>query len=340
MKPTTVLGGAVGLLAAGAAVGLATGRYAIGRIRAGPDPEAGEPFGRLPADRTRVVVADDGVPLYVEEVGPADAPLAIVLVHGYALSMGAWHYQRRALAGPARRLVLYDQRGHGRSGRGEPLGATIEQLGRDLADVLDGVDQPAVLIGHSMGGMAIMGLAAERPERFGERIRGVALLSTSAGMISKRRLSVPAGFRRLAVAVVAGGLTHGPRLVERGWRAGADIAWLLTRRYGFGSGEVSPAVVGYAERLIEATPPEVIGEFLPIVMAHDKRNALPALRGVPALVIVGERDALTPVEHSQAIAAALPRSDLRIVTSAGHLAMMERPAEVNAALREFLGAWR
>jgi pimeloyl-ACP methyl ester carboxylesterase len=80
----------------------------------------------------------------------------------------------------------------------------------------------------------------------------------------------------------------------------------------------------------------VIGEFLPVIMSHDKRSALPALREVPALVMVGGRDLLTPAEHSLAIAAALPDAELIELPGAGHLALMESAAETNVALSAFL----
>jgi pimeloyl-ACP methyl ester carboxylesterase len=82
-------------------------------------------------------VTEDGVPLHVEEVGPADAEPTVVLVHGYTQEMAVWHYQRKALAADnPGRLVFYDQRAHGRSGRGPAERSTIDQLGRDLHAVL------------------------------------------------------------------------------------------------------------------------------------------------------------------------------------------------------------
>jgi pimeloyl-ACP methyl ester carboxylesterase len=337
-----LIGGAVGILAAGAAVGVAVERYAIGRIRSGPDENADEPYDRLPADRSRVVVAEDGVPLYVEEVGPVDAPLTVVFCHGYGLAMGSWHYQRRDLPGlldrPIR-MVFYDQRCHGRSGRGDAVDSTVEQLGRDLAAVLGDLSGPVVLVGHSLGGMTIMALAEQEPEWFGERIVGVALLSTSAGMISELKLSLPAALaslRRPFIPVVARGMTRRPALLERGRRVGADIAWLLTRRYAFGDGPVSPALVGYVERMIAATPVDVLGEFLPVVMSYDKRDALPPLARVPTVIVVGTRDLLTSPDHSAAIAAALPDAELVELPGAGHLALMERASETNEILRKFL----
>lgn len=339
-----LVAGVAGLVAAGAAVGLAAERYAIGRIRNAPDPEAGEPFGRLRPDRSRTVTTEDGIPLAVEEVGPADAPLTVLFVHGYTLTMGSWHYQRRGLAdmrNPRLRMVFYDQRSHGRSGRAPGETATIEQLGRDLAAVLDDLAPtgPVVLVGHSMGGMSVLALADERPEWFGSRVVGVALLSTSTGRLAEVSLGLPAALARLRAPVlplVLRGMRSRAALVERSRRIGSDVAWLFTRRYSFGSPDVSPALVEYVGQLIAATPVEVIADFYPALHSHDKLAALGALGSVETLIVVGEKDLLTPVEHSREMAAALPEAELLVIDGAGHLAMMERPTVVNLRLRAFL----
>jgi pimeloyl-ACP methyl ester carboxylesterase len=339
-----IVAGVAGLVAAGTAVGLATERYAIGRIRNGPDPEAGEPFGRLPADRTRTVSTDDGVPLAVEEVGPPDAPLTVVFVHGYCLAMGSWHFQRQGLADvthPRLRMVFYDCRSHGRSGRGPAGTATIDQLGDDLFRVLAEVvpTGPIVLVGHSMGGMTVMALADRHPELFQRRVVGVSLLSTSTGRLAEVTLGFPAITARLRAPVLPLALRmmrSGSTLIERGRRIGSDVAWLLTRLYSFGSTDVSPALVEYVGQLISATPVEVIADFFPALTAHDKLSALGRLRGIPVLIVVGDKDLLTPVDHSRRMAAALPDAELLVLEGAGHLAMMERPALVTLRLRAFL----
>src|SRR4051794_31425737 len=133
-----LVGAVAGAVALGAAAGLAAEKYAIGRVRLAPDPEADEPFFRLPADRVRRVVADDGVPLHVEEVGPERAETTIVFCHGYTQQLAVWHYQRIALAEEQlAKLVFWDQRSHGKSGRSAASHATIDQLGRDLKAVVD-----------------------------------------------------------------------------------------------------------------------------------------------------------------------------------------------------------
>jgi len=321
-----IAAGVAGLVAAGAAVGVATERYAIGRVRSRPDPEADQPYGQLRPDRTSVVRTDDGIPLEVEEVGPADAPLTVVFVHGLALALGSWHYQWLGLADmtrPRLRMVFYDQRSHGRSGRAPADTVTIDQLGDDLYRVLAEVAPtgPVVLVGHSMGGMAVMSLVDRHPELFGPRVIGVALISTSTGRLSD---------------VSFGTMRSRPGLIERGRKVGADLAWLLTRHYSFGSSEVSPALVDYVERLIAGTPVDVVAEFFPALTAHEKLGSLSRLAGLEVLIMVGDKDLLTPEEHSRRMAQLLPHAELLVLDGAGHLAMMERPALVNLRLRAFL----
>jgi pimeloyl-ACP methyl ester carboxylesterase len=132
---------------------------------------------------------DDGVLLHSVTEGH-DAPVTVVLAHGFAARLEEYEPQRRALRDRTR-LVLFDQRGHGRSGWGSQRSATIDRLGRDLGCVIDELtgDRPVVLVGHSMGGMAVLALARQRADLFTKnKVVGVALLSTSAGHLSQSRL--------------------------------------------------------------------------------------------------------------------------------------------------------
>ncbi|GAC1325935.1 MAG: alpha/beta hydrolase [Mycobacteriales bacterium] len=337
--------GALGVLAAGAAVGLAAERYAIGRTRGRPDPQAVELLDVRQADtaaaRSRVVVADDGVPLHVEEVGRADAPVTMVFCHGFTNDMTVWHYQRHDLVDVAR-LVFWDQRSHGRSGRSSDDNSTIDQLGRDLQRVLDEMvpDGPLVLVGHSMGGMTVLALADQRPELFGSRVVGVALLSTSTGKFASITFGLPAvvgWVTKRVLPFAAHGVRRSPALVERGRRAGTDLEFLLTRRYSFGSKDVSPALVELVEKTTAATPVEVIAAFYPTFVDHDKLSALDVLRGVPTIILVGDKDMVTPPDHSRAIAEALPDAELVELPDAGHMVMLEHSAMVNLHLRALMG---
>lgn len=333
--------GTAGALGVGAAV--AARRYAVGRARLRPDPDAGEPFGELHG-RSTTVVATDGVPLHVEIDGPDDAPLTVVFCHGYCLTHDSWHYQRRDLGRRGDvRMVFWDQRSHGRSGRSDLAHATIDQCGDDLLAVLQATTrpgEPVLLAGHSMGGMTIMALADRHPELFGDGpIEGVALINTSSGELAELTLGLPMAFGkvfRAAAPHVVNGLSRRSALVERGRRMGADIAFVVTRRIAFADRSVSPTVVAFLERMIQATPVDVIAEFFPTLMAHDKIAALDVLRRVPGLVVVGDADRLTPPAHGRAIAAALPDAELVEVDEGGHVVMLEHPVPVTEALARLI----
>lgn len=342
---------AAGALAAGAALGVAAERQTVGRWlhreppRPAPVPGT-EPAGPPPAPgavEEHVVFASDGVLLHAE-VEPAadprtDTGLTIVLCHGYALALESWRYQRADLAHLGR-VVLYDQRGHGRSARGDRDRSTIDQLGSDLARVLDTLapEGPLVLVGHSMGGMTIMALADQQPRLFGDRIVGVALCSTSPGAMAEVTLGIPVRggrvLRRVAPPVFDQ-LARRPQLVARSRRVASDLELALTRRYSFAS-DVPPHLVEQASDMVSRTSLETIADFWTAFDAHDKLAALPVLSRVETLVLGGEGDLITPADHSRQIAEAVPDAELVIVPAAGHLVQMEHPETVNAHLRSLV----
>ncbi|MET8867701.1 alpha/beta hydrolase [Nonomuraea sp. NPDC004580] len=342
-----IAGALVGAASAGVAAAALAKRYAVGRIRLRPDTEASEPFGELRGTE-HTLITSDGKALHVEIDGPErknpsaddEPPLTVVFCHGYCLSMESWHYQRKDLRDNYR-VVLWDQRSHGRSQRAGAEDSTIDRLGDDLAEVIAAhVPGPCVLVGHSMGGMTIMALADRHPHLFGDKIRAVALIATSAGKLAELTLGLPAMLSKVVHKVAPTTVSMlGKRgsLIDRTRNAGSDIAFLLTRYVGFGdSKNVSPTVVDFAESMIRATPTEVVADFYPALMNHDKLSALHVLDPVPTAILVGDRDWLTPPDHSKAIAAALPKAQLTEVPDTSHLIQLERPGVVNDALRDLL----
>lgn len=342
MRRRGLIGTVAGAVAVGAAAGLAAERYAIGRARLAPDPAKDEPFFALPADRTRRVIASDGVPLHVEEVGPASAPVTVVFCHGYTNQLAVWHFQRQALAAEGLgKLVFWDQRSHGRSGRSSAARSTIEQLGEDLLAVVDACAPTGkvVLVGHSMGGMTIMALADQHPDLFGDRITGVTLMSTSTGLLAEVTFGLPAAMTHVTKRVLpylTRGMRGRPALFEGGRRLGTDLAFIASRRAAFGLDDVSPSLVEFVERMTADTPVDVIAEFYDTFMSHDKLNALSVLGDVETLILVGSKDLITPVDHSRTIAATLPTAQLVVIEGAGHMVQLEKAPMVTLHLRALI----
>ncbi|MGK5551670.1 alpha/beta fold hydrolase [Actinomadura kijaniata] len=340
-----IAGAVAGLGAAGIGAAVGLRRLAVGRIALRPDPDADEPFGELRGEPA-TVRADDGLPLHVEVDGPDDAPLTVVFCHGYCLTQDAWHYQRRDLPGRGPdgrrlRMVFWDQRSHGRSGRSAPTHATIDQTGSDLYAVLRATTrpgQPVVLVGHSMGGMSIMALAEAHPELFGDPVVGVALVNTSGGDLREMTLGLPMALARLVQPLTPGalrGLGRRADLVDRVRGLGADVAFMVTKRMAFADRQVSPTVVDFLEQMIRATPIDVIAEFYPTLIAHDKTAALATVARVPAVVMVGGADRLTPVEHGRRLAEALD-AELVEIAEAGHVLPLEYPGVVTGGVRRLI----
>jgi pimeloyl-ACP methyl ester carboxylesterase len=225
------------------------------------------------------------------------------------------------------------------TGDGVPL--TIEQLGRDLKAVLDAAvpEGPIVLVGHSMGGMTVMALAAQYPELIRDRVVATAFVGTSSGRLGEVNFGLPVAgvnaVRRILPGVLKA-LGQQAELVEKGRRATADLFAGIIKRYSFGGRDVDPAVARFAERMIESTPIDVVAEFYPAFTDHDKTEALACFRDFPVLVLAGVRDLVTPSEHSEAIADLLPEAELVLVPDAGHLVMLEHPEVVIDRLADLL----
>jgi pimeloyl-ACP methyl ester carboxylesterase len=334
---SSVAGLVAGAVAAGTGVVVMAEKIAVGRIRLKPDPSAGEPFGDIRGEGM-TVVADDGLPLHVELAGPEDAPVTIIFSHGYALNQDVWYYQRAGLERSAR-LVFWDQRSHGRSGRSDPDLVSIDQLGADLHEVLMATspgDGPVVLVGHSMGGMTVMALADQHPELFGSKVIGVVLISTAASTVDPVTW-LPAPLRpaaRRAMPTMMTGASKGrvADLVERGRRSASDLAFLSTRHIAFGDTRVSPTVVDFLERIIRSTPIDVVADFYVALVGHEKRHALKVLGTVPVLVLTGDRDKLVDSSLSDEIALAIRGAEVVRISGAGHAVILERPEEINEAI--------
>ncbi|MBY8873832.1 alpha/beta hydrolase [Micromonospora sp. PLK6-60] len=284
----------------------------------------------------------DGVRLHVETSGPPDAPVTVLLLHGWTLDGRSWHRQVAELRdryGDRVRVVTYDARGHGRSSCMALPAATLAQLGDDLAAVLDAVAPASrvVLAGHSLGGMTIMEYAHRHRAHFAARIAGLLFVSTTAEGHTHTAYGLSPRITRLirlAETTGAGvlarcGTWRPPQALLRALRP--SIRWVL-----FGD-RCDPADIRLVTSAVARASLRSIGGFRPSIGAHHRLDTLAELGRLPAAALVGDRDRLTPPPCARSIAAALPTTELTVCPGAGHMLMMERPAEVNAALHGVLG---
>ncbi|HTK64963.1 MAG TPA: alpha/beta hydrolase [Pseudonocardia sp.] len=283
-----------------------------------------------------------GVGLHVEADGPSDAPVTLVLSHGWTLDTRSWEPVARALTrpdrprpGPAIRVLRYDHRGHGRSQSVARAEMTIDALADDLADLIaEHVPSgPVVLAGHSMGGMTAMALAERHPELVRQRVAGVALVSTASGGLADSTLGLSVrmlGLVRKGEARLAASerFDRRPVLSRRARPLEPAVRWLL-----IGRGADAGARAASARCVADCRPSTMVG-FRPTLDAHERDEALEVFAGIPVEVMVGTRDKLTPVAASKRIVANASSARLTVYGGAGHMLPLERVHGVADQLSE------
>ncbi|MDQ0749889.1 pimeloyl-ACP methyl ester carboxylesterase [Streptomyces africanus] len=245
-------------------------------------------------------------------VSPRQPLVPLVLVHGHPFDRTMWAPQLGTFSA-ARRVIAPDLRGYGASPTAPAL-TDFARFARDIEALLDelGVES-FVLAGLSMGGQ----IAMDCYRQFPGRVRGLVLADTFPAA------ETPDGVRtRDAMA---------DRLLREGMRGYADE--VLERMVA----PHAPAdVKAHVHRMMTATSPEGAAAALRARARRPDYTALLTQVRVPALVVVGSDDTYTPVSDARALHAALPDADLHIIEGAAHMPNLERPAEFDQALGEFL----
>ncbi|MFE7837898.1 alpha/beta fold hydrolase [Streptomyces sp. NPDC057474] len=285
------------------------------------------PYAPPVAVRELAAVSADGARLHVEVHGPLENTAApvVVLVHGWTCSTAYWAAQIRELS-VDHRVVVYDQRGHGRSPASAACSA--DALADDLEAVLAATLAPgekAVLAGHSMGGMTLMA-AAGRPG-FREHAAAVLLCSTGSSKLVTESLVVPlrAGRARtwLTRKVLGSRAPLGPV---------TPIARRILKYATMGPGS-SPVMVEACARIVHACPARVRHAWSHVLDSLDLDHGVRELT-VPTAVVVGTADRMTPPVHARALAAALPDCvGVSELTGVGHMSPVEAPEAVTARIR-------
>jgi pimeloyl-ACP methyl ester carboxylesterase len=317
-------GVAAGALAAGAIGGVVVRRREHGGERT---------FWDLPPEDLGSVTSFDGTQIAVRAAGPEDAPV-LLFVHGFSLDGTTWFEQWMDLSVDFRCVVM-DQRGHGRSGRAAHGDLSLRAMGRDIAAVLERVapDGRTVVVGHSMGAMAILAMAEQRPELFGPRVAGVVMVGAAGSDLLHGAMGSVTELLKPRWGTLAGAARRVDRLRKAVLASPSDVRGAVVRLTQFGP-DAPQYVVDHIVQLAQAASSEVWTDGLSEVMEMDLRHAVPRLK-VPTLVVVGEHDRVTPPAAAVALTGGLPEGRLVVLEGAGHMAMLERPVELDREIRAF-----
>ena len=317
-----------GALALGAAARELQRRADARRVAA--DPLTAELARTIRGEAVEVISAD-GTRLHAEVFGPQDAP-TVVLVHGWTNELAVWHHQIRDLM-DGFRVVAYDQRGHGRSDPPRGGAYSSDALGDDLHAVINATvpqGQRCVVAGHSMGGMTIVAWAGGNAEQVRSHVAAAMLIGTGMGDLTEQSLVLRP---RVGLQIHRALMPRAVALPVKLPKHTTPLSFRSTRYIAL-SPAAGPGTVAFTERMVAACPAPVRAGFGRSLSSLDLYASVPRLE-VPTVVMVGERDKLTPAWHARKLAETLPDVvELVELPEVGHMLQLEAADEVTRRIRD------
>jgi pimeloyl-ACP methyl ester carboxylesterase len=326
-KRTALIAGGV---AAGAIAAGAIGRTIV-RRRTDHDLEAS--LWDLPPDAPEPVRSFDGTRLAVRAAGDPAAPI-LLFVHGFSLDMTTWREQWIDLS-VDHRCVLMDLRGHGSSEQPDDGDLSVRSMGRDIAAVMEATapGRRVVIVGHSMGAIAALAMAEVRPDLMATSVAGLVLCGASASELLRGAMGSITDLVRPRFGSFRSATERVDRLRKALLASPTDLRGAVVRLTQFGP-DAPRHVVDHVVHLAERASSEVWTDGLAGLLESDLTRVLPRIQ-VPALVVVGEHDRVTPPSSGVELAAGLPDGRFVLMEGAGHMAMLERPVELDREIRTF-----
>ena len=293
------------------------------------DPFAGTPYGTR-AGTCREVTSFDGTILAVDDVGPPAATDGVIFAHGVGLDARVWWHQWQERH--PWRTILFDARGHARSGQVGTAARTLASYAEDLQAVIDGSGlRRAVLVGHSMGGMTLLQQRWAGP---GSVVRGLVLVNTTYAEVL--HTFAPVRSPRLERWAQRAGewLVAEPSRMR--WTTLRDdrVSRVLVRAFGFGYAP-SATQVAFVTRLLATSTTHELSDLWRSMFSFDEDEDLAAIV-VPTLVVAGGRDRMTAPSASRHMAGRIPGAELATLPLAGHMSFLEEPERFNALLKGFV----
>ena len=281
------------------------------------------------------IARPDGSEIHVEFYGSPDAQ-PIIMTHGWGPNSTVWYYAKRQLTN--HRLIVWDLPGLGKSSKPKNKDYSIEKYAHDLEAVLSlAGDKPAILLGHSMGGMIMLTFCRLFPEYLNDRVAGLILVDTTYTNPVKTSI-----FSKLLQAI------QKPLIEPLLYVAIAlsPLLWLMSGlSYLNGSMHITTEISGFTGKETRGQlnfstllglhgSPGILARGMLAMLKFNETATLPTIN-IPALVIVGKTDIATVLAASKRMSMDLPLAELAILQPAGHMGLMERNEQFASLVRSF-----
>ncbi len=295
--------------------------------------------GLTGTDRTGTV-DNDGILVHWYEYGDVhahDTSATVVFIHGFTLAAESYYRQVNYLRErwPSARLLLLDLRGHGQTGKVDPVRCTVEGAADDTLAVIRarGVDGPVILVGHSLGGLVALNLVRRCPPELRNRIAGLVLVSTSIEALADQ--GVPQILASPIADEVYNAVESQPRDAMR-FREQAAKILAPTLAVAVFHRDIPYDIVQFHAAMIHETPLETFVGYFDDLQQHNELSADNHLDGIPGYVIAGEKDVVTPLSQAERLIEVWDGAYLQIAPDAGHMIPLEAPEILNAAIARLL----
>ena len=276
----------------------------------------------------------DGHRIVYKEIGPADAPVTVVFIHGFTLAADSFFMETDFLRDnyPQVKSLLMDLRGHGETGEMPADTLTIEDCGDDILELIRkrSPHSRIILVGHSMGGL----IALNAIRKGLEDVAGLVLIATSIESLSSQ------GIPHVLASPLADTAQDAVELAPAAAQKLRDVistvlapalAATVFKRNG-----TDYNLVEFHASMIDNTPLETFVGFFDDLQDHDELDAAPLLRRIPGYVLVGKKDDVTPESQADRIHSVWPKAKLVRLDNAGHMLILETPDAVNKAIGDLV----
>jgi pimeloyl-ACP methyl ester carboxylesterase len=290
----------------------------------------------LRSNRVQRLVRPDGREIQVEFYGPDRAP-TLILTHGWGPDSTVWYYAKKQLTDQFR-VVVWDLPGLGKSPKPDNRDYSLEKYARDLEAVLALVkDQPAILLGHSMGAMILLTFCRLFPEHLEQQVNGLILVDGTytnplkTTTFNKLLLALQ---KPLLEPLLYLAIALSPLLWLISWLSYLNGSTLLTTEISGFKGTETRGQLNFSTLIGIKASPGVLARGVLAMFKFDETKTLPTI-SVPTLVVVGKSDIATRPVASKRISAEISQAELSVLSPGGHMALMERNPQFAEIIRAF-----
>lgn len=277
----------------------------------------------------------DGSVLQVEFYGPADGQ-PIIMTHGWGPNSTVWYYAKRQLSDRFR-VIVWDLPGLGKSSKPKNNDYSLEKYARDLEAVVALAGKPAILLGHSLGGMSTLTFCRLFPEQLGHQVAGLVLVDTT--YTNPVKTSILSRFLRAVQKPLLEPLLYltimlSPLVWLMNWLSYLNGSLYINVELSGFTGNETRGQLNFAALSSALGWPAVLARGTLAMFNYDETQTLSAIN-VPVLIIVGASDIATVPAASIRMKAELPNSRLATLNPGGHMSLMEQNQQFAEAVRAF-----